>query len=217
MSSLSTSLKNSYQRYLHPYEEYVKTAKPGVQQQLEAEYGGPMTPSPVPSPAGKLGIKHRLDSPSICSESPLGRASDALQNSFQESNNSETDSPMPDAPPTSVSDFTPLNVGGFTAVNARSFTPMNAMKPPVNTIREKSMSEAESPKSYASSATPEARPSSSGGTSKRPLSEEGSKSPSKDNGNNEDGSENGERRSKRLRKGLYKSGCLKSSLYITMH
>jgi len=45
MSSLSTSLKNSYQRYLHPYEEWVKSAKPGVQQQIEAEQGGPITPS----------------------------------------------------------------------------------------------------------------------------------------------------------------------------
>jgi [histone H3]-trimethyl-L-lysine4 demethylase len=34
MSSLSTSLKNSYQRWLYPYEEYVRIAKPGVQQQL---------------------------------------------------------------------------------------------------------------------------------------------------------------------------------------
>jgi [histone H3]-trimethyl-L-lysine4 demethylase len=33
MSSLSTSLKNSYQRWLQPYEEYVRIAKPGVQQQ----------------------------------------------------------------------------------------------------------------------------------------------------------------------------------------
>ncbi len=35
MSSLSTSLKNSYQRWLCPYEEYLRLAKPGVQQQIE--------------------------------------------------------------------------------------------------------------------------------------------------------------------------------------
>ena len=45
MSSLSTSLKNSYQRWLFPYEEYLRLAKPGVQQQLEFENGGPFTPS----------------------------------------------------------------------------------------------------------------------------------------------------------------------------
>lgn len=50
MSSLSTSLKNSYQRYLQPYEEYLARAKPGVQQQLELEHGGPYTPSPLQSP-----------------------------------------------------------------------------------------------------------------------------------------------------------------------
>ncbi|KAL8976473.1 MAG: hypothetical protein Q9177_006850, partial [Variospora cf. flavescens] len=50
MSSLSTSLKNSYQKWLHPYEEYLRVAKPGVQQQLEFEYGGPFTPPAAHSP-----------------------------------------------------------------------------------------------------------------------------------------------------------------------
>ncbi|POS87808.1 hypothetical protein EPUL_000269 [Erysiphe pulchra] len=50
MSSLSTSLKNSYHKWLHPYEEYLRVVKPGVHQQLEYEYGGPLTPSPAPSP-----------------------------------------------------------------------------------------------------------------------------------------------------------------------
>src|ERR1700760_4426539 len=53
MSSLSTSLKNSYQKWLLPYEEYLRLAKPGVQQQLEMLNGGPYTPSPGPSPAKK--------------------------------------------------------------------------------------------------------------------------------------------------------------------
>jgi histone demethylase JARID1 len=51
MSSLSTSLKNSYQKWLHPYEEYLRVVKPGVQQMLEFEHGGPFTPSPAHSPA----------------------------------------------------------------------------------------------------------------------------------------------------------------------
>jgi hypothetical protein len=36
MSSLATSLKNSYRRWLHPYEEHLRTAKPGVQRSLAA-------------------------------------------------------------------------------------------------------------------------------------------------------------------------------------
>ena len=51
MSSLSTSLKNSYQRWLQPYEDYLRIAKPGVQQLLEMENGGPYTPSPSASPS----------------------------------------------------------------------------------------------------------------------------------------------------------------------
>ena len=46
MSSLSTNLKNTYQRWLQPYENYLQLAKPGVQQQLEMEYGGPFIPTP---------------------------------------------------------------------------------------------------------------------------------------------------------------------------
>lgn len=56
MSSLSTSLKNSYQRWLQPYEDYLRIAKPGVQHLLELENGGPFTPSPSTSPA-KMNIQ----------------------------------------------------------------------------------------------------------------------------------------------------------------
>ncbi|KAI5284901.1 hypothetical protein KEM54_000976, partial [Ascosphaera aggregata] len=59
MSSLSTSLKNSYQRWLHPFEEYLKAAKPAVYRQLECENGGPYTPSPTHSPAKKAVIVNR--------------------------------------------------------------------------------------------------------------------------------------------------------------
>ena len=58
MSSLSSSLKNIYRRWLLPFEEYLRLAKPGVQQQLEEEHGGPFTPSPHQSPmTGKPSIK----------------------------------------------------------------------------------------------------------------------------------------------------------------
>ena len=59
MSSLSTSLKNSYQRWLQPYEDYLRIAKPGVQHLLELENGGPFTPSPSISPA-KTNIEKSL-------------------------------------------------------------------------------------------------------------------------------------------------------------
>ncbi|KAK9460823.1 PLU-1-like protein-domain-containing protein [Lipomyces oligophaga] len=44
MTSLSTSLKAAYQRYVYPYEVYLQSAKPVVQKQLEEENGGPLTP-----------------------------------------------------------------------------------------------------------------------------------------------------------------------------
>ncbi|KXJ93379.1 hypothetical protein Micbo1qcDRAFT_161397, partial [Microdochium bolleyi] len=69
MSSLSTSLKNSYDRWLNPYENYLRQAKPGVYQQLEQEYGGPLTPSPAPSPLKRSTVNTpsslRADSPAL--------------------------------------------------------------------------------------------------------------------------------------------------------
>ncbi|KAK9446984.1 PLU-1-like protein-domain-containing protein [Limtongia smithiae] len=44
MTSLSTSLKAAYQKYVMPYELYLRSAKPIVQQQLQDEQGGPFTP-----------------------------------------------------------------------------------------------------------------------------------------------------------------------------
>lgn len=64
MSSLSTSLKNSYQRWLQPYEEYLRVVKPGVQQQLELEHGGPYTPSPNQSPMAKKPVLYDHTTPS---------------------------------------------------------------------------------------------------------------------------------------------------------
>ena len=103
MSSLSTSLKNSYQRWLHPYEEYLRTAKPGVQQQLELENGGPYEHSPAYSPAkvsvnAPLGPKETISQPSAL---PPVEAPRAL-------------------PPRPIpgSGFTAVNAGGFSAVNA---------------------------------------------------------------------------------------------------
>lgn len=76
MSSLSTSLKNSYQKWLCPYEDYLRLAKPGVHQQLEIENGGPFTPSPAPSPMARSNVNTPS---SLQGASPARNASDALQ------------------------------------------------------------------------------------------------------------------------------------------
>ena len=121
MSSLSTSLKNSYQRWLHPYEEYLKIAKPGVQQQLEFEHGGPFTPTSASqalrdsqqgTPSGTT--------PAMYDESPAVKASHVLNASLKE-NDDHVDSyspPRPEPPrPITSSGFTPVNAGGWNPVN----------------------------------------------------------------------------------------------------
>ncbi|KAL6704419.1 hypothetical protein ACN47E_008271 [Coniothyrium glycines] len=114
MSSLSTSLKNSYQKWLHPYEEYLRLVKPGVQQMLEFEHGGPFTPSPAPSP-----MKKSLQGTPVANltDSPAMRASYALNATLQDES---APTPPPELPrPVVASGFTPVNSGGFTAVNAQ--------------------------------------------------------------------------------------------------
>ncbi|KAM5379502.1 hypothetical protein ACJZ2D_004010 [Fusarium nematophilum] len=127
MSSLSTSLKNSYQRWLCPYEEYLRLAKPGVHQQLEQEYGGPLTPSPAPTPAKRSTVNTPA---SARGDSPTRQASDALQASINGvKKETDRDTPMTDAPPAPTQaptsgGFTAINSGGFTAVNS-GFTSVN--------------------------------------------------------------------------------------------
>ncbi|PSN75415.1 PLU-1-domain-containing protein [Corynespora cassiicola Philippines] len=114
MSSLSTSLKNSYQKWLHPYEEYLRVAKPGVHQMLEYENGGPYTPSPAQSPMKK---STQGTPTGNATESPAIRASAALNAHLQEA----APTPPPELPrPAMSSGFTAVNTGGFTAVNAQS-------------------------------------------------------------------------------------------------
>ncbi|QSZ31224.1 hypothetical protein DSL72_000787 [Monilinia vaccinii-corymbosi] len=216
MSSLSTSLKNSYQRWLHPYEEYLRLAKPGVHQQLEYEYGGPLTPSPANSPM-KRSVQHTPSS--LRGESPAMRASDALNSSVmkEEFEKGMRSIPMLDAPavpkPQSTSSFTPVNAGGFTAVNSTpsSFTPVNANRrerePSVN-FTPTPRRPFDSPMSSAKN-TPEYKPSAlssapvlnsftSHPSLKRQLSHESLDS-GKGSQPSED-AENGGRRSKRLKK-----------------
>ncbi|KAM0328590.1 hypothetical protein ACHAQA_004998 [Verticillium albo-atrum] len=126
MSSLSTSLKNSYQKWLCPYEDYLRLAKPGVHQQLELENGGPYTPSPSGTPLKPSNI----NTPSSArAESPARHASDALQATLNSTKkDADRDIPMdtPPAPqPQPVSSgFKAINSGGFTAVNS-GFTSVN--------------------------------------------------------------------------------------------
>lgn len=198
MSSLSTSLKNSYQKWLCPYEEYLRLAKPGVFQQLETEHGGPLTPSPAPSP-----MKHsNVNTPSsLRCDSPARHASSALHASV----NSERDTPIRDtqtpAPQPVTSGFTAINSSGFTAVNS-GFTSVN--RPPAADARPTSTPSKQfmSPMNSAKN-TPEYRPSSLGPTSslKRRMSVDSTDS-ARENGADKD-DEGGSRRSKRHKKGTF--------------
>lgn len=208
MSSLSTSLKNSYDRWLTPYENYLRQAKPGVYQQLEYEYGGPLTPSPAPSPIKRSTVNTPS---SLRGESPAKNATDALQASIamnRVKQESDADlvmstTPAQSQPPAPTSGgFTAINAGGsggFTAVNAgfssasrplaadtKSFTP-----PP---------KQFGSPVSSAKN-TPDFRPSALGLSNplKRQLSSDSLDISKRENGAEKDDSESGSRRSKRLK------------------
>ncbi|OJD14954.1 hypothetical protein AJ78_04737 [Emergomyces pasteurianus Ep9510] len=139
MSSLSTSLKNSYQRWLHPYEEYLRVAKPGVQQQLEFEHGGPYTPSPGTSPVAKKTQTNSHQPSEVNKNSPAVRASAALNSSVREIEDRTDKASTPreslqEPPPVTTSGFTAVNsnTSGFSAINASpSFIAVNSSTPVV--------------------------------------------------------------------------------------
>lgn len=192
MSSLSTSLKNSYQRWLQPYEEYLRVAKPGVQQQLELEHGGPYTPSPNHSPMAKkpLLLDHST-------QPPLPQPALGLPKPEAEATPDRPAPPPiePTPPPRPVaSGFTPVNAGsGFTAVNrSPSFMAVNNGPP----VKRETENGSLTPKSLADH-PPSATPLSNGHGQlpmKRAISHDSSSQP-------ENGDEPNGRRSKRLRKG----------------
>ncbi|KIW29756.1 uncharacterized protein PV07_05545 [Cladophialophora immunda] len=139
MSSLSTSLKNSYQRWLHPYEEWLKYAKPGVQQQLDNEHGGAYSPSVMPH---QPMVTHPPPSsqsapPVMAADSPKTQPARPLTPQIQNSPGPSQQQPpvtlVPPAAqsrPVSSSGFTAVN-SGFTAVNNPSgFTAVNTLPPP---------------------------------------------------------------------------------------
>ncbi|KAK3297402.1 PLU-1-like protein-domain-containing protein [Chaetomium fimeti] len=201
MSSLSTSLKNSYQKWLCPYEDYLRIAKPGVHQQLELEYGGPLTPSPAPSPLKRSNVPTPAG---IGSESPARHATDALRASM--------DGPAKDTDPdVSMSDTsgfgTPKPTSGFTAVNSAGFSAINSGFTSVNrSIASASDGKGPvTPKPNGTPATsakntPEFRSSMLGPSNlKRQMSCDSLDSAKKEPADADDG-DSGSRRSKRLKK-----------------
>ena len=203
MSSLSTSLKNSYDRWLNPYENYLRQAKPGVYQQLEYEYGGPFTPSPAASPMKRSNVNTPL---SLRGDSPARQATDALQATMngmkREADNDATMAEATSENKPSSGGFTAINSGGFTAVNS-GFTSVN--RP--STSETKSFTpppkQFGSPLSSAKN-TPDYRPSGLGpatATLKRQLSSDSLDLGKKESSADKDDSEGGSRRSKRLKKG----------------
>ncbi|KAI0007333.1 PLU-1-like protein [Xylariaceae sp. FL0662B] len=203
MSSLSTSLKNSFDRWLNPYENYLRQAKPGVYQQLEYEYGGPLTPSPAPSPLKRSTVNTPS---SLRAESPVRHATDALQasmNGLKQEMDRETimaDAPSATSQPSSGG-FTAINSGGFTAVNS-GFTSVNrptptdpkGFTPPPKQHHGSPLSSAKN--------TPDLRPSgiAHANVLKRQLSCDSLDSAKRDNGADKEDAEAGSRRSKRLKK-----------------
>ncbi|KAL4903438.1 hypothetical protein BDW74DRAFT_156396 [Aspergillus multicolor] len=195
MSSLSTSLKNSYQRWLQPYEEYLRVAKPGVQQQLEIEHGGPYTPSPNHSPMPKNPTPLESDTRSVTPHGQLSLPTAASQNGPQDASATPAKNPTPPIEPTPprpiASGFTAVNTGGFTAVNqSPSFIAVNS-GPPMKRDPEFEIATPKSVSEYAKDSTPV---SNGHGSVKRAISTE--------SGSQADAGEldaNG-RRSKRLKK-----------------
>jgi histone demethylase JARID1 len=219
MSSLSTSLKNSYQKWLHPYEEYLRVVKPGVQQMLENEHGGPFTPSPAHSPIKKSA----QGTPNAkAGDSPTMKASAAL--------NASLHTEAQPTPPTELArstpaGFTSVNSGGFTSVNAhaqvssaQSPTPNALNSAPNGLSREHADSRTSTPLRNSDSPmlsannTPDLRPTALGLTPlsnsnafnqlKRTLSQDG------DSSMVDEADEANGRRSKRLKKGKH-DGALK--------
>lgn len=204
MSSLSTSLKNSFDKWLTPYENYLRQAKPGVYQQLEYEYGGPLTPSPAPSPLKRSTVNTPS---SLRAESPARHASDILQQSLNVPKlENDRDTIMADTPPVTSQPTS----GGFTAINS-GFTPVNSGFTSVNRPTPTDPKGFTPPPKHHGSPllsaknTPDFRPSVLGPATslKRQLSSDSLDSTRRDNGTDKDDSESGSRRSKRLKKGTY--------------
>lgn len=199
MSSLSTSLKNSYAKWLDPYERFLRGAKPSVQMQLEQERGGPYgTPSPGPSPV------RRPDhyTPSLLGpDSPAIRASQALNDNMKDHSDTvgrSTESSCQGP----AAGFTAANGGGFIAANAsRSGITSTPTSTPNGARQERSETPCVQVKK---SPFPSAGMSSSGyapHAGYAPLDDRKRRGPSEGNDETDKDTEESERRSKRIKKG----------------
>ena len=211
MSSLSTSLKNSYQRWLCPYEEYLRLAKPGVHQQLEQEYGGPLTPSPGQTPVKRSTV----NTPSSAkAASPARQASEALQSSLNGiQKEAERDTPMLDAPiaPTSTPSSAP-NIG-VSGGSIRGDSTRQSSSEDIRDASRNSEQRASSRLSTDNTPDPGLRDDSTP-LGKRQFSDgESSEMGQKEADDDEDDGERSTRRSKRLKKGellseIFSLGCI---------
>ncbi|ETN36703.1 uncharacterized protein HMPREF1541_08981 [Cyphellophora europaea CBS 101466] len=131
MSSLSTSLKNSYQRWLHPYESWLTASKNGGQP-MDFEYHTAAFSPSVSQHQSPMQHPHSQSAPPT--ESPAVQASIALNSSVHPQDQSMQSSQMPHQPPPrpiSSSGFTAVNSGGFPAVNQPGgFVAVNQQPPP---------------------------------------------------------------------------------------
>lgn len=141
MSSLSTSLKNSYGRWLQPFEDYLRINKPGVQQQWGMESGSPTVSN------------HDSQHPHASEERPSSPRTRAAVSSPSPSRPVSRGETRPLSKSTSAlntlvpvgSGFTPVNPGGFIPINNGSgFTPVNGQnakthseKPKAGPLRSK--------------------------------------------------------------------------------
>lgn len=206
MSSLSTSLKNSYQRWLQPYEEYLRLAKPGVQQQLEIENGGPLTPSPHQSPLHKKSLPVDAYPPlNTHPGTPIGLQSLSARNTPKGADQSPEKSTAPPTPAESApsrlppSGFTAVNAsGGFTAVNqSPSFATVNNNGPSVKREPENGSAISQGVADHSQSATPVPNGHGDNGV-KRGVSLDSSSQADSGDADGDSG-----RRSKRLKKGTF--------------
>ena len=193
MSSLSTSLKNSYQRYLHPYEEWVKQAKPGLQA-LDSDYSN-LTSGPLPgAPKGRFSTSPDSPAQGLYALNPVSTDTDDTDRDTVMGDDTPKGTPGPP-----VSGFTAIKASGFTAVNcpSSSFTSVNSTSNGVKKEIDNGYLTPARRSDYTVSSknTPELK----GGT---PLKRTHNVEPAENvlmvNG---DDSELGERRSKRLKKG----------------
>ena len=160
MSSLSTSLKNSYQKWLAPYEDYLKLAKAtGQPPLLEGDLPPGISSSPADQAAQLASSQPYMSPPNIpavaaMSHSPAMQATAALHATLD-----TRPPPLAASPPQPMatelqpqpiapsSGFTAVNRSGFTTVNSSSgFKPLNTLPPPL--VKLESQSHSPQPPSY---------------------------------------------------------------------